>query len=102
MVVTMWRKPRFNLTGRTAGRVLALTIAALLATALIAPVTVSADVPRAGPSIVYFPVTGHNVNGDFLDFWHDNGGADRIGNPITEEGKDGNTVKQSFERGVVE
>src|SRR5437660_660632 len=84
------------------GRALAVMIAIFMAVMMIAPVAVSADVPMAGPSMVYFPVTGHNVSGDFLDFWHENGGADRIGNPITEEVKDGKTAKQYFERGVVE
>jgi hypothetical protein len=80
--VAIWRNPTLKL--RTTGRALALTIAALLAVTLIAPIAVSAESPMAGPSIVYFPATGHNVNGDFLEFWHENGGADRIGNPITE------------------
>jgi hypothetical protein len=98
--VAIWRNPTLKL--RTTGRALALTIAALLAVTLIAPIAVSAESPMAGPSIVYFPATGHNVNGDFLEFWHENGGADRIGNPITEEVKDGKTTKQYFERGVIE
>ncbi len=98
--MTIWRNPRIHV--RTLGRAVGLAIVALLTVTLIAPIAVSADVPTAGPSIVYFPTTGHNVNGDFLEFWHENGGADRIGNPITEEVKDGKTVKQYFERGVVE
>jgi hypothetical protein len=98
--VTIWRNPQRKL--RTAWRALAVMTIALLATATIAPVVIGAESPLAGPSIVYFPATGHNVNGDFLEFWHANGGADRIGNPITEEVQDGKTVKQYFERGVVE
>ncbi len=85
-----------------AWRMLAVATATLLMVALIAPVAVGAESPMAGPIVVYFPSTGHNVNGDFLDFWHENGGVDRIGNPITEEVKDGKTTKQYFERGVVE
>ncbi|HEY8292797.1 MAG TPA: hypothetical protein VIG44_09930, partial [Thermomicrobiales bacterium] len=98
--MTIWRNPQRKL--RTAWRALAVMTVALLATATIAPVVIGAESPLAGPSIVYFPATGHNVNGDFLEFWHANGGADRIGNPITEEVQDGKTVKQYFERGVVE
>ncbi|GEM_PF-2594917 len=98
--MTIWRNPRRKL--RTTWRALALTTATLLAVALVAPIVVSAESPMAGPSIVYFPATGHNVNGDFLQFWHDNGGVERIGNPITEEVKDGKTTKQYFERGVIE
>lgn len=98
--MTIWRNPQLKL--RTAWRVLAVAMVALLAAALIAPVGIGAASPLAGPSIVYFPATGHNVNGDFLQFWHENGGADRIGSPITEEVTDGKTIKQYFERGVVE
>jgi len=87
---------------RSGRRAIGFAIATLLAVGTLLPAAVSADVPTAGPSIVYFPATGHNVNGDILQFWHENGGADRIGNPITEEVKDGKTVKQYFERGVVE
>jgi len=86
---------------RNTWRALALTTAALLAVTLIAPIVVSAESPTAGPSIVYFPATGHNVNGDFLQFWHENGGLDRLGNPITEEVKDGKTIRQYFERAVI-
>lgn len=98
--MTIWVNPRR--TFRTTGRALALMIVTIMAATLISPIAISAESPAAGPSIVYFPTTGHNVNGDFLEFWHENGGADRIGNPITEEVKDGKTVKQYFERGVVE
>ncbi len=98
--MTIWRNPRMKL--RMTGRALALTTVALLASALIVPIAVGAESPLAGPPIVYFPATGHNVNGDFLEFWHENGGADRIGSPITEEVKDGKTTKQYFERGSVE
>jgi hypothetical protein len=76
--------------------VLALALGALM------PSAVSANVPTAGPAVVYFPTTGHNVSGDFLQFWHDNGGADRIGNPISEEVRDGKIAKQYFERGMIE
>lgn len=87
---------------RKAGQAIGLTVALLVAISLLAPVAVSADVPTAGPSVVFFPATGHNVNGDFLAFWHENGGVDRIGYPITEEMRDGKIAKQYFERGVVE
>src|SRR6476619_5271857 len=87
---------------RMTGRALALMIAVFMAVMTIAPVAVGANVPTAGPSIVYFPATGHNVSGDFLEFWHENGGADRIGNPITEEIRDGKIARQYFERGEIE
>ncbi len=46
---------------------------------------VAAVAPMDGPGLVYFPITGHNVAGDFLDFWHENGGIERIGYPVSEE-----------------
>lgn len=96
----MWRRTRMDI--RRARRAVTLAVGALFLVSMILPAAVSADVPTAGPSMVYFPTTGHNVSGDFLDFWHENGGADRIGNPITEEIKDGSRVQQVFERGVIE
>ncbi len=96
----IWHNPRLIL--QSARRTIGLTVAAFLTIGLLLPVTVRADVPTVGPGIVYFPATGQNVAGDILQFWHENGGADQIGNPITEEVKDGQTTKQYFERGVVE
>ncbi len=82
------------------GGVVAVLLAVLAG--LLLPASVGAGLPTNGPGIVYFPVTGHNVNGDILEFWHENGGLDRLGNPVTEEIKDNGRVKQYFERGVVE
>lgn len=86
----------------TVWRVVRLAAVALLAVGLVTPVGVSASVPTAGTGMAYFPVTGHNVNGDILEFWHENGGGDRLGNPVTEEITDGALTKQYFERAVVE
>lgn len=61
-----------------------------------------AAVPTSGPGSVYFPITGHHVPGDFLEFWHENGGIEKIGYPVSEEIKDGGRARQYFERGVVE
>jgi len=90
-----------NLVHR-ARAVLGPLLVALIAVGFLTPASVRATVPTAGPGIVYFPISGHNIAGDFLDFWHENGGADRIGNPITEEITDGKVAKQYFERGVIE
>ncbi len=49
---------------------------------------------------VYFPETGHYLQGAFLSFWQQNGGLGRFGYPITEEyirDEDGKVV-QYFER----
>lgn len=61
-----------------------------------------AATPTGGPGTVYFPVTGHNVAGDFLQFWHDNGALERLGYPVSEEVTEGARVKQYFERGTIE
>ncbi len=98
--MTTCRKPRGRM--RYPLRAASVAIVAMFAIGAFLPAAVSADVPTAGPSTVFFPATGHNMNGDFLDFWHKNGGADRIGNPITEEIKDSARAKQYFERGTVE
>lgn len=63
---------------------------------------VRADVPINGPGTVYFPVTGHHVAGDLLEFWRENGGIERIGYPVSEEIRDGERGRQYFERGVIE
>lgn len=57
--------------------------------------------PRAGA--VYFPETGHNVSGRFLDYWLANGGLAQFGYPLTEEGivpleEAGQYTVQYFER----
>jgi len=63
---------------------------------------VAAVAPMDGPGLVYFPITGHNVAGDFLDFWHENGSIERIGYPVSEEVRDGAGAKQYFERGIIQ
>lgn len=37
------------------------------------------------PGVQYFPQTGHTLRGVFLEYWNQNGGADRFGYPITEQ-----------------
>ncbi len=64
--------------------------------------TTQADVPMNGPGMVYFPVTGHHVAGDFLEFWRENGGTEGAGYPVSEEIRDGERARQYFERGVIE
>ncbi len=57
---------------------------------------------EVGPDEVYFPLTGHHLEGDFLDYWRANGGLYQFGYPLTEEiTEDGMTV-QYFERAVFE
>lgn len=61
-----------------------------------------AETPTGGPGMVYFPVTGHNVAGDILQFWHENGAIERIGYPVSEEMRTPSGAKQYFERGSIE
>ncbi len=49
----------------------------------------------------YVPETGHTVRYAFLDFWDRTGGADYLGNPLTEEYIVNGTTYQVFERGQV-
>jgi hypothetical protein len=45
-----------------------------------------ADPPvTAKPGARFFPETGHNVEGSFLDYWTANGGLPQFGYPISEE-----------------
>lgn len=61
--------------------------------------------PRVAPApgAEYFPDTGHNVSGDFLDYWRASGGLRQFGEPLSEEFRetleDGRSyVVQYFER----
>lgn len=55
-----------------------------------------------GPTNLYFPTTGHNVGGAFLQFFDANGGVDMFGYPRTEPVlEDGRTV-QYFQRARLE
>lgn len=47
---------------------------------------------------LYFPETGHNLRGSFLDQWRSLGGEEAVGLPLSEEGfRDGAGIVQSFE-----
>ena len=58
--------------------------------------------PRADPDTSagsqYFDATGHNVRGNFLAFWQQNGGLSIFGFPLTEELNDAGIPTQYFER----
>ena len=49
-------------------------------------------------SFVFVPESQHTIRGPFLSFWYDTGGADYLGNPLTEEYTKGDTSYQVFER----
>ena len=45
-----------------------------------------ADPPAAPlPRSTYFPETGHNLSGTFLQYWQRNGGLAQFGYPLSEE-----------------
>jgi lipoprotein-anchoring transpeptidase ErfK/SrfK len=46
---------------------------------------VSANFEWSAPTTVYIPDTGQTIDGVFLDFWRNSGGAAAYGNPITPE-----------------
>ncbi len=65
--------------------------------------------PPAPPAIAkdgaqFFPETGHNVSGDILKYWNENGGLSLFGYPISEEVKETSPIDgkeytvQYFER----
>ncbi len=65
------------------------------------PLQVVAPVPRADVT-AYFGPTGHNVQGEFLHYFNENGGLDMFGFPRTEQfTQDGYTV-QWFQRAILE
>ncbi len=64
-----------------------------------APVTGSeARVPDS-PTRVYIAETQHTVQNAFKNFWESTGGAEYLGNPITEEFQRDSVTYQIFERG---
>jgi len=50
----------------------------------------------------YFPATGHNVQGDFWDYFQAHGGEALFSDPLTEEFIIGQATVQFFERAVIE
>ena len=50
-------------------------------------------------TFAYVADTGHTVQNGFKSFWENSGGADYLGNPLTEEYQLGDTTYQVFERG---
>ncbi len=82
-------------------RIFLIALAAALI-AVAAPTNVSQAVAEEGPDQVYFDVTGHYLEDEFLDFWREYGGIQTFGYPLTPAfEQDGMTV-QYFERHVLE
>jgi hypothetical protein len=54
----------------------------------------ASDSSWSAPRTVYIPQTGQTINGVFLDYWRNGGGADAFGYPITPElTENGHTVQ---------
>lgn len=56
----------------------------------------------SGPSIVYFPATGHHLAEPFLSFWRGHGGLRIFGYPISEVHEREGMLVQYFERARME
>lgn len=81
--------------------VIALAIAlGLLSTAASGSTAAAAAANPLGgtASVVYFPQTGHHIQGAFLNYWLDNGGLNIFGYPLTEEFGQNGLVVQYFQR----
>jgi sortase (surface protein transpeptidase) len=55
-----------------------------------------------GPDRVYFDVTGHYVEDEFLDFWREYGGIQTFGYPLTPQFEQDGLTVQYFERHILE
>lgn len=75
----------------------AATLALALLVALLTPM-LSGAADWAPPEAVYFPRTGHHLEGDFLKYWRANGKATLLGEPISERLTAGGLSVQYFER----
>ena len=53
---------------------------------------------RPGADSIYFPQTGHNLQGDFLHYWQTQGGLGIYGYPVTEPFTENGYMVQYFER----
>lgn len=82
-------------------RLAAIVAAGVLLLALLVPVLGGAA-PWSPPATVYFPQTGHHLEGNFLTYWRDNGRGVLLGNPITEQLTENGITVQYFERARVE
>jgi hypothetical protein len=54
--------------------------------------------PILDPDTAYFEQTGHNLGGEFLRYWQQNGGLAIYGYPLTEAFNEGGHLVQYFER----
>lgn len=76
--------------------------AAVLAAAVTTPLRSAIAAPWSPPTAVYFPQTGHHVEGGFLTYWRAHNGATLLGNPLTEQVREQGLTVQWFELGRLE
>jgi hypothetical protein len=70
----------------------------VLATMLCAFGTFQVQAQTPTPTSLYFPQTGHSVQGDFLRFFNTRGGLAIFGYPLTEAFPEGGRLVQYFQR----
>ena len=77
---------------------------ALLVLVLCLPIGQASAEHDIGPARVYFPETGHTLQGAFLDYWRHHGDVTLLGYPISEEfvNPANDVITQYFERAVFE
>jgi hypothetical protein len=83
-------------------RFLLLPLFALAVVMAVPAGSASAQDTSHHPDVVYFDVTGHYVNGEFLEFWHQYGGIQTFGYPLTPVIEQDGLDVQYFERHVME
>jgi len=57
-----------------------------------------ASTTAAAPGSLYFPETGHSLQGVFLSYWQQHGGLAQFGYPLTGEANESGYTVQYFER----
>lgn len=74
----------------------------LVCVVLVAVYGVYRIAARPQNNVQYFPETGHNVKGEFLQFFRDKGDLEIFGYPITEELVENGRLVQYFQRARME
>jgi len=79
-----------------------LLLVVVLAATLCASGTLQVQAQTPTPTSLYFPQTGHSVQGDFLRFFNARGGLAIFGYPLTEAFQEGVRFVQYFQRARME
>ncbi|MEO8287166.1 MAG: hypothetical protein ABI670_12125 [Chloroflexota bacterium] len=82
-----------------AGDLLTVSLKGLYSYRLVAiPGAIDPAPPTPGIDAVFFPQTSHNLTGDFLTYWQQNGGLRVFGYPVSEPFVERGNLVQYFER----